>query len=158
MAAHQAPLPWDSPGKNIEVGCHFLLQCVKVKSLSRAQLFATPWTAPYQAPPSMGFSRQEYRSGVPLPSPIYTLQYIKYGLPRWCSGKESTCQCRRHKRHRFKSLGQEDPLEEGMATHSSILAWSISWTEKPGGLQTTESQRTGQAEMTYHARTACLTP
>ena len=43
---------------------------VKVKLLSRVQLFATPWTAAYQAPPSMGFSRQEYWSGVPLPSPI----------------------------------------------------------------------------------------
>ena len=42
---------------------------VKVKSLSRARLLATPWTAAYQAPPSMGFSRQEYWSGVPLPSP-----------------------------------------------------------------------------------------
>ena len=43
---------------------------MKVKSLSRVRLFATPWTAAYQAPPSMGFSRQEYWSGVPLPSPI----------------------------------------------------------------------------------------
>ena len=42
---------------------------VKVKSLSRVCLFVTPWTAAYQAPPSMGFSRQEYWSGVPLPSP-----------------------------------------------------------------------------------------
>ena len=42
---------------------------LKVKSLSRVQLFATPWTVAYQAPPSMGFSRQEYWSGVPLPSP-----------------------------------------------------------------------------------------
>ena len=41
---------------------------VKVKLLSHARLFATPWTAAYQAPPSMGFSRQEYWSGVPLPS------------------------------------------------------------------------------------------
>ena len=40
---------------------------VKVKSLSRVQLLATPWTAAYQPPPSMGFSRQEYWSGVPLP-------------------------------------------------------------------------------------------
>ena len=57
------------------VGCHFLLQCrkVKVKPLSRVQLLATPWTAAYQAPPSMGFSRQEYWSGVPLPSPINAL-------------------------------------------------------------------------------------
>ena len=42
---------------------------VKVKSLSHVQLLATPWTAAYQAPPSMGFSRQEYWSGLPLPSP-----------------------------------------------------------------------------------------
>ena len=66
------PPPWDSPGKNTGVGCHFLLQCVKVKSLSRVLLFATPWTAAYRAPPSMGFSRQEYWSGVPSPSPIHT--------------------------------------------------------------------------------------
>ena len=45
---------------------------VKVKLLSRVQLFATAWTAAYQAPPSMGFSRQEYWSGVPLPSPKWT--------------------------------------------------------------------------------------
>ena len=44
---------------------------VKVKSLSRVRLLATPWTAAHQAPPSMGFSRQEYWSGVPLPSPEY---------------------------------------------------------------------------------------
>ena len=44
---------------------------VKVKSLSRVRLFATPWTAAYQAPLSMGVSRQEYWSGVPLPSPNY---------------------------------------------------------------------------------------
>ena len=43
---------------------------VKMKSLSRVRLFVTPWTAAYQAPPSVGFSRQEYWSGVPLPSPI----------------------------------------------------------------------------------------
>ena len=42
---------------------------VKVKSLSHVRLLATPWTAAYQAPPSMGFSRQQYWSGVPLPSP-----------------------------------------------------------------------------------------
>ena len=40
-------------------------------------------------------------------------------------------------------MGREDPLEEGMATHSSIRAWRISRTEEPGGLQSTESQRVG---------------
>ena len=49
---------------------------VKVKSLSRVQLLATPWTAAYQAPPSMGFSRQEYWSGLPLPSPIFSLYIL----------------------------------------------------------------------------------
>ena len=42
---------------------------MKVKSLSRVQLFVTPWTIAYQAPPSMGFSRQEHWSGLPFPSP-----------------------------------------------------------------------------------------
>ena len=46
---------------------------VKVKSLSCIRLLATPWTAAYQAPPSMGFSRQEYWSGVPSPSPVLVL-------------------------------------------------------------------------------------
>ena len=122
------PQPWDSPGKKTGVGCHFLLQCMKVKSesevtqwcptlsdpmkcipsgssihgifqarvlewvaiaffgsnrfssvqsLSHVRLLAIPWTAAYQAPPPMGFSRQEYWSGVPLPSPIsYKLPFI----------------------------------------------------------------------------------
>ena len=42
-----------------------------------------------------------------------------------------------------QSLGWEDPLEKEMATHSSILAWKISWTEEPGGLQSMGSQRVG---------------
>ena len=50
---------------------------VRVKSLSRARLFTTPWTAAHQAPPSMGFSRQEYWSGVPLPSPLDFIYVIK---------------------------------------------------------------------------------
>ena len=40
-----------------------------------------------------------------------------------------------------RSLGREDPLEEGTATHSSVLAWRIPWTEEPGGLQSMGSQR-----------------
>ena len=49
---------------------------VKVKSLSRVRLLATPWTAAYQAPLSMGFSRQEYWSGVPLPSPVEIIKFL----------------------------------------------------------------------------------
>ena len=44
---------------------------------------------------------------------------------------------------RVRSLGWEDPLEEGMATHSSILVWRIPWTEEPGRLQSMGSQRVG---------------
>ena len=68
-----SPRPWDSPGKNTGIGCHFLLQCMKVKSEREVAQWsltlATPWTVAYQAPLSMGFPRQEYWSGVPLPSP-----------------------------------------------------------------------------------------
>ena len=51
---------------------------VKVKLLSRVWLLATPWTVAHQAPPSMGFSRQEYWSGVQLPSLVYSVYYIIY--------------------------------------------------------------------------------
>ena len=67
------PRPWDSPGKNTGVGCHFLLQCMKVKSESEVAqsclTLATPWTATYQAPPSMGFSKQKYWSRLTFPTP-----------------------------------------------------------------------------------------
>ena len=103
------PHPWDSPGKNTGVGCHFLLQCMRVKSESEVAqscstlcdpmdcslpgssihgifqarvlewgaiaffscvwFFATPWTAAHQAHLSMGYSRQEFWSGLPFPPP-----------------------------------------------------------------------------------------
>ena len=53
---------------------------------------------------------------------------------------------------RDRSMGLEDPLEEGMKTHSSVLAWRISWTEEPGGLHSREaggSQRVGQDRVTH---------
>ena len=51
---------------------------MKVKSLSHVQLSVTPWTAAYQAPPSLGFSRQEYWSGLPFPSPMYESEKWKW--------------------------------------------------------------------------------
>ena len=65
---------------------------VKVKLLSRVQLLATPWTAAYQAPPSIGFSRQEFWSGVPLPSPrIYMLllRLSRFSRVRLCATPET---------------------------------------------------------------------
>ena len=79
------------------------------------------------------------------------LFYIAYkelrGFPGGTSDKETACQCKRHKRVWSSSLllgsslGWEDSLEEGIATHSSFLAWRIPWTEKPGGLKSIGSQR-----------------
>ena len=60
------------------------------------------------------------------------------GLPRCTSGKEPALSI--HETH-VQFLGGEDPLKEEIATHSSILAWRIPWTEEPGGLQSMGSQR-----------------
>ena len=77
--------PWDSPGKNTGVGCHFLLQCMKVKSESEvAQSCPTlrdPMDCSLPGSSAHGFSRQEYWSGLPLP---YPLQY---------SGLENSIDC-----------------------------------------------------------------
>ena len=56
-----------------------------------------------------------------------------------------------------RSLGWEDPLEKGMATHSSTLAWKIPWTEEPGGLESTGSQShtTEHAQYTYKHTESC---
>ena len=64
-----------------------------------------------------------------LPTPVF------WGFPSGSAGKESTCS--------VGNLGWEDPLEEGMATHSSILAWRIPMNEGPGRLKSTGSQRVG---------------
>ena len=61
---------------------------------------------------------------------------MKSHFPGGFSGKEPT-NARRYKRWVFHLLSWDDPLEKGMATHSSILAWRIPWTEEPGGLQST---------------------
>ena len=59
-------------------------------------------------------------------------------------GKEPACQCRRHKTETWvQSVGQETPLEEGMATHSDNLTWRILWTEELHGLQSIGLHRVG---------------
>ena len=68
----------------------------------------------------------------------HTHTYI-HGTSRWLHSKESVCSGG----DQVQSLGREDPLEEGTATLSSILAWRIPWTEVLGGLQSTGSQRVG---------------
>ena len=63
-------------------------------------------------------------------------------ISRCTSGKEWACQCGRYEMW-VQSLRQEDPLKEGVTTHSSILAWKTPWTEEPGGLQSMGLQRVG---------------
>ena len=61
------------------------------------------------------------------------------GFPGGSDGKASACNAG----DPVRSLGWEDPMQKEMVTHSSILAWRIPWTEKPGGLQSTGSQSVG---------------
>ena len=98
---------------------------MKVKSLSCVQFFATPWTVAYQAPPSMGFSRQEYWSGVPFPSPISTellliippLENYQYKELRVCMSKLQAfkmCTCV----YRYAYIWDED-------NYFSLQVWHI---------------------------------
>ena len=75
---------------------------------------------------------------------IYSWIIYIHRLPWWISGKEPTCNAR----DPGSTLGQEDPLEKEMATHSSILAWEIPWTEEPGGLQSRGQERIGHGLVT----------
>ena len=136
---------------------------VKGKSLCRAQLLATAWTTAYQAPPSMGVSRQEYWSGLPLPSPFFNLNPFyfsfcqagkgsawKAGYPGLILGLgRSPGEVTDYPHRGFpggwdvwvESLAWKDHLEEGLATHSSVLAWRIPGTGEPGGLPSMGSHR-----------------
>ena len=77
-------------------------------------------------------------------------KWEKRGISDGSTGQESTCQCRSHRRQ-FQFLGQEDPLEEEMATYSSILTWKIPWTEDPGELESKKGlQRVRHNWVTKH--------
>ena len=134
---------------------------MKVKLLS-VPLFATPWTVAYQAPPSMGFSRQEYWSGLPCPSPGdpgsipgsgrspgegigYPLQYS------WASLVAQMVKNLPAVRESWVlSLGQEDPLRRTWQPTPVFLPGESLWTEEPGGLQSMGLQRVGHDWTTKH--------
>ena len=81
--------PWDSPGKNTGVDCHFLLQCMKEKSESEVTQSSPTLSDPMdRSPPGSsahGFSRQEYWSGVPLPSPVFSIHIFNYSKMCVCA-------------------------------------------------------------------------
>ena len=125
----------------------FLCQFMCMLSFfSCVQLFALPWAIACQAPLSMRFSRQEYWSGLSFPSPGDLLDPgIKPTSPALAGGFFTN-------RATWKTLvpnwgeAWDDPLEEGMAPHPSILAWEIPWVEEPSGLQALglhDSDKTG---------------
>ena len=102
---------------------------------------ATAWTVAHQAPPSMGFSRQEYWSGLPFASgdlPNPGTEPWAFKSSTLASGASLVAQTVKHlpamRESRVLFLGREDPLEKEMGIHSSTLAWKISWTEEPDRL------------------------
>ena len=112
---------------------------VKVKSLSCLRLLTTPWTAAHQAPPSMGFSRQEYWSGLPFNS----INLCKNSCWRYICIIHSI---RERWADNFLQGSMVDwfhALEKEMATHSSVLAWRIPGMAEPGGLPSMGSHRVG---------------
>ena len=95
---------------------------VKVKSLSRVKLLATPWTAAYQAPPSMGFSRQEYWSGVPLTSPPQELLLTKETLKTKFIAWKTLLKTQWHPKYvsvQFSSVTQSCPTLCNLMNHST---------------------------------------
>ena len=92
-----------------------------------------------------------------LKCPIFR-HYAKVGFPGGSVGKGSAWNARDHlycRKTWLPSLGREDPLEEGMATHSRILAWEITWTEKPDGLQSMGSRGSDTTERLKQQQTLC---
>ena len=77
------------------------------------------------------------------------------GFPGGSVVKNPPANACQRRRRGVRSLGQEDPLEKEMATHSSTLVWEIPWTEEPGGLQSTGSQRVGHDLGTEQQETSC---
>ena len=126
------------------------LNKLQLHSLSHVRLFATPWTVAHQASLSMGFSRQEYWSGLPFPSPgdlpklgiepgSPVLQTVS--LPFELNWEAHELIYGLHYVEIYSLY--TNIVEKEMATHSSILAWRIPWTKKPGGLQSMGLQRVG---------------
>ena len=75
------------------------------------------------------------------------------GFPGDANDKESACQCRGGKRHGFSPWVEKNPLEDSVATQSSVPAWRIPWREEPGGLQSKGLQRVRQLnQLSTHAK------
>ena len=136
MAAHQAPNhPWDSPGKNTGVGCHFLLQCMEVKSESEVVQLCPTLCDPMEC-----ISNIRPKATIILLRILFHAPIIFSGLSRWLSGNESTCQCRRHSL--IPGLGRSPGEGNGNPLQCSCLENPRDGWE-PGGLPSMGSHRVG---------------
>ena len=146
----------------------FISEVKLVKSLSRVWLFATPWTVAHQAPPSMGFSRQEYWSGLPflspgdLPNPGIeprspTLQVdaltseppgrLCVGLLQWW---RICLKCRKHRRCRFDPWVGKILWRGKWQPAPVFFPGKILWTEEPSSLQSMEPKKS-QTRLKWHS-------
>ena len=119
---------------------------MKVKSFSRVQLLATPWTAAYQAPLSTAFSRQEYWSGLPLPSPIYmqSTEYINVKCQTgWITSWNQDCQEKYHNLRYAQDTTLMAESEEELKSH----LMRVKEGSKKAGLK--ESESVSHSVMSY---------
>ena len=163
---------------------HHLAPGISVQSLSRVWLFAIPWTTACQAflPVTNSWSLLKHisiESVMPsnhlilcrplllLPSIFPSIYSCTFWLWIWlfwvpginvCGfpGGSAVKNLHEMQETQVRSLGWEGPLEKELVAHSSILAWEIPWTEEPGGLQSTGSQRFGQDLATKQQQSVCV--
>ena len=122
--------PWDSPGKHTGVGCHFLLQCMKLKSEREVTESCPTLSDPMDCSPP-GFSVHG----------IFQARVLEWGAVAFSQVALVVKKPPTNAGGIREPWGQKDPLEEGMAAHSSFLAWEIPWTEE---LQFMGLQKIGQ--------------
>ena len=149
------------------IGIIMSVQFSSVQSLSCVRLFATPWIAVFRiselwnnvgCPGSSAGKESSCNAGDPGLIPgLGRSAGEGIGCPLEYSWASLVAQMVKNppsmRETWVRSLGWEDPPEEGMATHSSILAWRIPWTEEPGGLQSTGLQRVRYDWATKHSTT-----
>ena len=136
------PCPWDSPGKNTGVGCHFLLQCMKVKSESGvAQLCPTLPNPMDCSPPGSSVHG------------VFQARVLEWGAIVFWVTKSRT----QLSDFQFHFLEKEMAAPKAMAPHSSTVAWKIPWTEEPGRLQSMGSLESDTTErLHFHFSLSCI--
>ena len=135
--------PWNAACKNTGVGCHSLLQGILPnQGLNPGPLhwecgvlsIGSPGTSQgshFKSKPSTGLRVSCHHTGIKIYIMVYWVSLVAQMIRNLPAMREPWIQ----------SLGQEDPLEKGMATHSSILAWRIPWTVELSGLQSMKLQK-----------------